>query len=187
MTRYAGGDDRAFAEIYNNAARLILSFFWRACGDRALAEDLTHETLMRLLAHRASYRPGAAVIPWVLTIAKRLYIDHLRSRKQEQGSGTLEPRHEPLDPRPLADQLLERKSLARALEAAISRLPTNQAQLCRLVRDDDLTPGETASLLGIGPNAARVRAHRAYRALRYFIGDADATSFGGACTSFGRA
>jgi RNA polymerase sigma-70 factor (ECF subfamily) len=166
MTRYAGGDDGAFPEIYNRTAPRLVSLLLRSCGDRALAEDLTHETLMRLHSHRSDYRLGSPVIGWAYSIARRLYIDHWRKMRSERERLTSQQGYLLRDPLPPADRLLEQKQLAGVVDAAISALPSNHGLMCRFLRDEELMPSEIAEILDIPPNTARVRAHRAQRALR---------------------
>jgi RNA polymerase sigma-70 factor (ECF subfamily) len=166
MTRYVQGDADAFAAIYGHARRPLTSFLSNLCRDRVLAEDLTHETLLRMHAARADFRPGAPVLTWAFTIARRVFIDDLRKRRHEGASPSRELGGDLQDPAPLADQLLDRMRLSRRLDAAIAELPPTQAAVCRLVKDEGLTPSETAGSLGSNPGTARVRAHRAFKALR---------------------
>jgi RNA polymerase sigma-70 factor (ECF subfamily) len=166
MTRYVQGDGDAFADIYDHARRPLSSFLANLCRDRVLAEDLTHETLLRMHAARADFRPGAPVLGWAFTIARRVFIDELRKRQHERASTGGELAGDLPDPAPLADQLLDRLRLSARLDAAIAELPPTQAAVCRLVKDEGLTPSETANSLGGNAGTARVRAHRAFKALR---------------------
>lgn len=168
MSRFAGGEDGAFEVVYELTATPLRRYLGRLSGDGALAEDLTHETLLRIHRFRTLYRPGAAVMPWAFTIGRRLHADERRRRRaarrhHDDGDAA---RAELVDPHPLADQLLERKRLSDTLNVAIAKLPPSQADVCRLVKDEDFTPSETAARLGTSAGTARVRAHRAFRALR---------------------
>jgi RNA polymerase sigma-70 factor, ECF subfamily len=167
MSRFSSGDDDAFATVYDRLASPLRLFLTRACGDRALAEDLTHETVLKIHRARDLYRPGARVLPWAFTIARRVYADEYRKRRHEKPRfRSDDPANDVVDPRPLADQLLDRKRAANNLDAAISTLPEHQAAVCRLVRDEGLSSAEMAGTLGTSAGTTRVRAHRAYKALR---------------------
>ena len=172
MTRYAAGDDGAFGVIYDRAAPPIFAFLVRLCRDRAQAEDLTHETFLRIHRARALYRPGAEVLPWSYAIARRLFLDSVRSRRREvvslddpQGG---ERKSDPGVPSPDAgaDEQLAASRLAGEIEAVLARLPENQAMAFRLLKQEGLSVAEAAQIVGATETSVKLRAHRAYEALR---------------------
>ena len=58
---------------------------WRLCAhlaDRQVAEDLTQETYLRALPALRRYEGRAGVRTWLLSIARRVCADHLRSRQR---------------------------------------------------------------------------------------------------------
>src|SRR5438445_12760418 len=75
MERYADGDDAAFGIVYDRIAPRLLAFLRRRLRNDARAEDLLQQTLLNLVAGRASFLPGARVMPWACVIARRLLID----------------------------------------------------------------------------------------------------------------
>jgi RNA polymerase sigma factor (sigma-70 family) len=58
---------------------------------------------------------------------------------------------------------------AGELRAALARLPDDDAELLRLVAWEGLGPSEAAAVLGIGPDTARSRLHRARARLRTLL------------------
>src|SRR5664279_2135342 len=99
MARFAGGEDAALAEVYDLGAPAVFTFLLRLSNDRPLAEDLTQETFLRIHRARGLYRSGASVLPWVYTIARRLFLDNVRSRRGEiQQSFDHDSEAEPLAP-----------------------------------------------------------------------------------------
>ncbi len=60
----------------------IYAFILRRCGDRALAEDLTSEVILR--AVRETKRARSVVTPaWLKTVARNRLVDHWRSKARE--------------------------------------------------------------------------------------------------------
>jgi RNA polymerase sigma-70 factor (ECF subfamily) len=58
---------------------------WRLCAhlaDRQVAEDLTQETYLRALPALARFEGRSTVRTWLLSIARRVCADHLRTRKR---------------------------------------------------------------------------------------------------------
>jgi RNA polymerase sigma-70 factor (ECF subfamily) len=69
-----------------------------------------------------------------------------------------------------ADELIDGQRLARALEAELERLPESHRVAFELVKNEGLSIREAAEVLGATPTAVKLRAHRAYAALRAALG-----------------
>lgn len=176
MTRYARGDDDAFAEVYDLAAPAIHAFLVRLCRDRVLAEDLTHDVFLKIHRARGMFRPGSDVLPWAYTIARRLFLDDVRSRKHEPVSIESDREDRPSDPGPAgegatADELVDASRLADKIERVLAKLPENQATAFRLLKQEELSVAEAAAILGATETSVKLRAHRAYEALRKALGE----------------
>src|SRR5918999_6527824 len=75
-------------EAYAEQLPRVLNFFRYRLGNTADAEDLTARTFEKAWRSRLGYRRDVAgFATWLLTIARNVAIDHLRSRQ----------RYEPLD------------------------------------------------------------------------------------------
>src|ERR1700690_3760675 len=83
MARFAAGEDAELGDVYDLGAPAVFTFLMKLCRERPLAEDLTQETFLRIHRARGLYRTGAAVLPWAYTIARRLFLDSVRSRRSE--------------------------------------------------------------------------------------------------------
>jgi hypothetical protein len=82
MERYAGGDDAAFGALYEAIAPRLLGDLKKVTGRDEDAHDLLAQTMLEIHRARASYIPGAAVLPWAGAIAQRLATGELeRSRR----------------------------------------------------------------------------------------------------------
>lgn len=89
MDRYAGGEEAAFGELYDELAPRLFRFALRWTGDRAAAEDAVQQTFLQLHSARQRFVRGGAVLPWAYAIARRLLIDLGRrqarqARRQEE-------------------------------------------------------------------------------------------------------
>src|SRR5262249_58630931 len=73
------GDQIAFATLVTRYHAALLGYLYRLVGgDRALAEDLVQETLLRVL-HRGRCSDDFRFKPWLYTIATNLARDHFKS------------------------------------------------------------------------------------------------------------
>ncbi|MCU1279592.1 MAG: polymerase, sigma-24 subunit, subfamily, partial [bacterium] len=82
MARYCDGDRAAFDALYAAVAPRLRGFVIQLVGDRALADDVLQETLLKLHEARSFYVRGADPVPWIFTIARHTAFDELRRRKR---------------------------------------------------------------------------------------------------------
>jgi RNA polymerase sigma-70 factor (ECF subfamily) len=177
MARYAAGNEAALGEVYDLASGPIFGFLVRMTHDRATAEDLTHETFLRIHRARGVYREGAPVLPWAYSIARRLFLDWVRSRRREVASldepKDGERKSDPGIPATdaAADDLVAASRLAEQIEAVLAKIPETQATAFRLLKQEGLSIAEAAAIVGATETSVKLRAHRAYEALRAALGE----------------
>ena len=168
MDRYARGDDSAFEEIYDGLAPRLQSFLLRYTQDRARAEDVVQQTMLQIHRARGRFRLGGQVVPWAFAIARRLLIDQHRRGGREvlapSGDDNLTQLLEAVDAR--ADDVVIAKEVAGKLADELARLPENQRVAFELIKQDGLSVAEAAQVLGTTVAAVKLRAHRAYEAMR---------------------
>jgi len=155
-----------------------------ACGylrNHEDALDAVQETLVRIYAARASYRPDAHPFTWAARILANHCIDLIRHRRIRPAV-SLETAHDrPDGPAPL--RLLsseesphdrqERRDLGRHIEAAISALPATQREIFMLRHFGEMRLEEIAASRGCALGTVKSSLHRATRALRDFLSRCD--------------
>jgi RNA polymerase sigma-70 factor (ECF subfamily) len=167
MERYQQGDRAAFESLFARHGGRVFGFLMRATGDRALAEDLLQHTWLNLHRARASYRAGAPFAPWLYTIANNARRDAARERRRARedltaDGATPEAGHDPHAPEEGGEE-------AERVRAALEKLPEGQREVVVLHRWHGLSFGEIAAVVGATEGAVKVRAHRAYLALRAIL------------------
>jgi RNA polymerase sigma-70 factor (ECF subfamily) len=170
MERYAAGDAAAFARVYDTLAPRLFAYLFRQTRDRSRAEDLLQQTMLHIHRARDRFIPGAEVTPWAFAIARRLLVDSTRrGRREVLGDGT------DLDPgvaaSPRADDLVQASQVAVRIEIVLARLPASQRTAFQLIKQEGLSVAEAAQVLGTTVAAVKLRAHRAYEALRAGLGE----------------
>lgn len=175
MARYCDGDRTAFDSLYAAVAPRLLGFVVQLVGDRALAEDILQETLLKLHEARAFYVRGADPVPWMFTIARHTAFDELRRRKRARVRLVEDDSRPPPEQRAglsgapeLAHAGGDDPAGAEAL-AALDQLPAAQRQALLLTKVEGLSQAEAAARAGTTPGAIKLRAHRAYVALRKLV------------------
>jgi DNA-directed RNA polymerase specialized sigma24 family protein len=116
------------------------------------AEDCFQETFLAALRAYPRLRRDSNVRAWLLTIAHRKAIDHLRRRRRD----TLEPLGDPAAP-PTPD---------RAIWSAVATLPPRQRAAVLLRYACDQSHREIAAAIGCSEEAARRSLHEGLKRLR---------------------
>jgi RNA polymerase sigma-70 factor (ECF subfamily) len=168
MERYARGDQSAFAELYDAIAPRLYAFLLRQTRSEAAAKDVLQQTMLKIHLARGSFDEGAAVLPWAYAIARRLWIDSTRRVKRE---APLDDAHEGESDDPPPDDAAYAGELAARMRKELAKLPENQRVAFQLVKEEELSIAEAAAVLGTTESAVKLRAHRAYQALRVSLGD----------------
>ena len=167
IRRAKQGDETAFAEIYTRHHDAVYTYLFYRVNDVQVAEDITGEVFLRLLAKvdKFTYR-GRPVLAWLYTIARNLLVDYQRKQAQA-GVSELEDRWVTSDPSPpeVAERSLTRDCLIRSLK----HLTEDQQRviLHRLI--EGRNNSEVASLLGKTEGAVKSLQHRALASLRRAI------------------
>jgi RNA polymerase sigma-70 factor (ECF subfamily) len=174
MERYAQGDEAAFAELYDAIAPRLLGYLRKHTPDDFAAEDLMQQTMLHMHRARGTFIPGAPVMPWAYAIARRLATDTARRRQLERRLFAQPPADDdrvfdPPAPIAGADELLHARRIESRVQERLDALPEVQRTAYKLLQQDGLSLKGAAEALGISVSAVKLRAHRAYRALRAVV------------------
>ncbi len=173
MDRYARGEDAAFEEVYDGLAPRLQAFLARYTHDRARAEDVVQQTMLQMHRARGRFIVGSQVVPWAFAIARRLLIDMHRRGGREvlspTGDDSMTQLLTALDAP--ADDVAIANEVAARIVLELGRLPENQRVAFELIKQDGLSVAEAAQVLGTTVAAVKLRAHRAYEALRAVLAE----------------
>jgi len=170
MDRYARGDASAFSELYRLGAPRVRGFLLRMSGNAALADDLTQEAFLRIHRARGSFESGAAALPRFFAIARNAFLDHKRREDTRRAvSGDRSNDHEAraeAPPEARGDEVLAASETMDIVRTTLDRMTALQREAFVLVRFEGLSIAEAAQVLGATEAAVKIRAFRAYEALR---------------------
>ncbi len=166
LVLYANGDPGAARNLSGRLVPRALGYATRLlAGDRAEAEDVVQEAMLRLWRVAPDWRPGEArVSTWVYRVVTNLCTDRRRTRMRRR-DGTLEDAPEVADATPGAEAQLIAADRAAALEAALAQLPDRQRQAVVLRHIEGLSNPEIAVVLDLGVEAVESLTARGKRAL----------------------
>lgn len=157
-------DDVALMQQLHDEHAAVL---WRYClrlvgNDRARAEDVVQETLLRAWRHRAVLESSApALRSWLFTVARNLVIDEWRRNRSHRESPVADvPERGTRDDG--SDQLL----LSWVVAEAVTRLSPDHRAVLLECYYRGRPVAEAARNLGLPEGTVKSRTHYALRALK---------------------
>ncbi|MFD8218779.1 sigma-70 family RNA polymerase sigma factor [Streptomyces sp. NPDC059340] len=167
----AGGDQKAFEELYGQVSGPVFGLVRRVVRDVAQSEEVSQEVLLELWRSAARFDPGrGSALSWILTLAHRRAVDRVRSaraateREQREGQRAHHPAFDQVAEEVEAG--LEREWVRRCLE----RLTTLQRQSVTLAYYDGYTYREVAERLSLPLGTVKTRMRDGLTRLRHCLG-----------------
>ncbi len=161
-----------FSKIYDEYYPKIVRYLARLVGELE-AEDAAQEVFVKISRSLAKFRGESSLSTWVYRIATNAAMDHLRKPSSKRSSQSPEEKDVPgdedvgpIDDRPLLDTLLMRKDMNDCIRGVVESLPADYRSVLVLSEFEGLTNSETAEIIGISLNTAKIRLHRARTKLR---------------------
>lgn len=162
LARFSKGDRAAALALTSRLAPVVFAQAFRMLGDRAEAEDVTQESLLRLWKAAPGWdATRAKITTWLYRVTSNLCIDCLR--KSNRNSGDEVP--EVADETPGIDLKLQATARAQALQHALQTLPDRQRQAMILRHIEDLSNPEISDIMEISVEAVESLVSRGKRAL----------------------
>ncbi len=161
-TRLRSGDLAAFDALYARYEAPLYRFIRSYVDDTQEAEDLFHEAFVKVLDERPAELTNFR--GWIYRTARNLSLNRLRSRRR----GAAAEKRLGLESEPLAtapDDDLAQKRAARALDAAVGRLPQALTELFHL-RAGGMSYEEIATVLEVPLGTVKSRMHELIGQLR---------------------
>jgi RNA polymerase sigma-70 factor (ECF subfamily) len=162
LVLFANGDADAARALNIRLTPRVFGQAMRMLNDRAEAEDVAQEAMLRLWKIAPDWRQGEAkVTTWLYRVVANLCTDRLR-----KGRGVdLDSVPEPEDDQISAEGALQEQARLAALRDALAQLPDRQQQAVTLRHIEGLTNPQIAEIMGISTEAVESLTARGKRAL----------------------
>ena len=170
LALYAAGDPAAARLLAQRLTPRVLGYAARLLGgDRAEAEDVAQEAMLRLWRAAPAWRRGEAqVSTWLYRVVTNLCTDRLRARGRRRAV-TLEDAPDMADAAPGVVAGLMAADRQAALAVALAALPDRQRQAIVLRHIEGLANPEIAAVMEIGVEAVESLTARARRGLALLL------------------
>lgn len=158
---------KALVRCYQRRVFGVLARMLSSRARQAWVEDLAQETFLRTFRALGTYRSGgpAKLSTWILTIATRLAIDELRRKRPMLHVDPDKPGPVAVAPE-AADDLLKRRRIGEAINAAVDDLPEEYRAAFVLREYEHMAYGDIAAALECDLGTVKSRISRARERLR---------------------
>jgi RNA polymerase sigma-70 factor (ECF subfamily) len=163
--RASAADEALVQAVYREHGRAMIAYATRLLNDRAAAEDVVQEALIRAWRHPEVLTNGKGSIRgWLLTVVRNLVTDRQRARaaRPAEVAETAAAADLSAVVRDHADQVVASVTVLEALEG----LSDDHRGVLDQLYFQGRSLGETATALGIPTGTVKSRTYYALRALR---------------------
>jgi len=168
--RIRRGDATAFDRFFERYAARLLAYLEGMVGERAAAEDLLQETMLRVFRHIHRYEERGHFRAWVFRTATNAALSELR-RRRYAATESLEDAALGISEAAASDpaEIHAEARRRRATREALARLGEDQRSVVLLRVREELSVREIAETLGIPEGTVKSRMHHAIRRMRDWI------------------
>jgi RNA polymerase sigma-70 factor (ECF subfamily) len=176
MTAVQQGNFDAFDYLVRRHHRAVYNTICHLLGDLTEAEDLTQQTFLRIYQSSATYTPTAKFTTWMFTILRNLVFNEMRRRQRkptstlehadDQGNTTSSLADTLPSPEESPHEATLRVELEDQIQSALQSLPENQRLAILLMRNENLSYEEIASVLETSVSSVKSLIFRARESLR---------------------
>jgi RNA polymerase sigma-70 factor (ECF subfamily) len=163
------GDTQAFGQLVTRYQPLVLAVCRQLLAEEHDALDAAQDTFLRAYGNLRQLHDRRQLGLWLRRVARTVCLNRLKGRGSERAAG---PRDADLDPIDVPDcapgpvERAEAAELARAVTAAIARLPRGYREPVQLFHLEGAGGAEIAERLGLPAGCVRTRLSRARDWLR---------------------
>ena len=169
VTRACAGDARAFRRLFDLHAPAVRRFLGDLFRDAAAADEAAQETFVRAHARLSTLRDPGKLRPWLLRIARFVWLETRRAQARTVHDGDIAEREQ--DGAPSPHDLLQGREAASALDRALESLGEDRRAALLLRIDHDLSYDEIAESMEWSPSKVKNEIHRARLELRRRLAD----------------
>jgi RNA polymerase sigma-70 factor (ECF subfamily) len=158
-------DEALVRSLYSEHGRSLLAYATRLTGNRANAEDVVQETLLRAWKHsEVIVNQKGSVRGWLLTVARNIVTDRVRAKSARPTEVAESPATGPV-----AGDHADAVVNSMLVLDALHHLSPDHRQVLVELYYRGRSVSEAAEILGVPPGTVKSRSYYALRAMRSVI------------------
>lgn len=172
------GDDDAIALLVERHADTVYRIAYRLVGQKAQAEDIAQDVLLRMLSYKEGWLSKTSFQVWLRRTVYNRTVDIYRKHRPWQHSG-LDVIAERADGAPAQDTVLAARETETRVAAAVTALPMRQRMAVTLCFYEQMSLAEAGAVLKVSVGAVESLLHRAKTTLKEALMDIDTATHSG--------
>jgi RNA polymerase sigma-70 factor (ECF subfamily) len=164
------GEREAFGALYDKYAGVIYRYIFLRCGgEKALAEDITHEVFLNAWKNIANYDlRGVPFLGYLYKIARNSLTDHWRVKKtyadiEDVAESNLVAKDDGLENK------IDEKEVLNKIKSILPLMEPSYQEIILMKFVEDFSNKEISVMLGKSEGAIRVMQHRAIKQLKEYL------------------
>ena len=168
INRVLSGEQAQYAQLVKRYQSYVFTIVLRYAPNREDAEEIAQDVFVKAYRSLADFRGDSKFSTWLYTIVTTTCISFLRRKKLPIHSLDNEQVFEMADNQHQAFRAnqVEQKSKVQAIQEAIRLLNTDDARIITLFYQAEQSLEEIGRIIGVDPNTAKVKLHRARQRLK---------------------
>ena len=170
MIAVRNGNLQTASVLFDRYNKRIFNFLATMTNDRYAAEDLTQNVFLRMIKYRGSFKDDSRFQPWIYQIARNVFSDHYKARKNTTKNIDVERVSDHI-PEPEDTRSMEEKETL--LHLSMAKLSEDERELLVLTRFQHMKYEEVATIMETTVPNIKVKVHRAIGKLREYYFELD--------------
>lgn len=162
------GNKTAYAILVDRYQSFVFTIIHRLIPQREEAEDVSQEVFVKAYLSLAGFKGNSKFSTWLYTIAHTTALSHLRKTRVNTVFAEENVMAVYADGK-ASTQYPQYNSLRTAVNECIKRLPPDDAEIITLFYLAEQSIEETAAIMQIETNNAKVKLHRARQKLKEIV------------------
>ena len=167
ILRISAGDEKAFEHVFNHYRNKIYSVALRLTRSSTVSEEIVEEVFLRIWLRRSLLNEIDNFGAYLYTIARNETYRILKQIARNYKIVLLDENDSSFAHND-TNEYLTVKEFTSVLQKAIERLPNQQKQVYKLMKEGDLKRGEVAQLLQIQPETVKFHLAQAMKNIRAY-------------------
>lgn len=168
INRVLQGEQALYAQLVNRYQNFVFTIVLRYTANREDAEEIAQDVFVKAYRSLADFRGESKFSTWLYTIVTTTCITFLRKKKVPIHSLDTEQVFDLADNQNSAFKAnqVEQKSKVQVINEALRLLSIDDARIITLFYQAEQSLEEIGRILGVEPNTAKVKLHRARQRLK---------------------
>ena len=168
LTRLKSGDQESLSTLYYLYSDQLIYYVHRAAKSPFLAEDVVHDTFLKVWQNRDQLDTSKPIRPYLFVIAKRTLLNFLR-RARHEGQIISEIKKYALEEDHSTQRLLEYNESNRLINQAIDNLSGQVKRTFLCCRVEGMSYKQAAELLQITESTVNKHMSKALHLIREYL------------------